>query len=139
MQDVCIIDLLGIADRLKYKQSRSHNRTGRQVWFSVTSNKLSNPAPFLRLYITQYTMRCSIIIAAALPLVQGVRIIQSNDDGWAEINLRTMFNVLNAAGHEAVLSGPAENQSGKGTQSIRKMPNQIAYISRFIRCHTQDG
>lgn len=60
-------------------------------------------------------MRCSILIAAALPLVQGVRIIQSNDDGWAEINLRTMFNVLNAAGHEAVLSGPAENQSGKGS------------------------
>jgi broad specificity polyphosphatase/5'/3'-nucleotidase SurE len=83
-------------------------------------------------------MRCSIFIAAALPLVQGVRIIQSNDDGWAEINLRTMFNVLTAAGHEAVLSGPAENQSGKGMQSIRKMPNQITYISRFIRCHTQD-
>ena len=67
-------------------------------------------------------MRCSILIAAALPLVQGVRIIQSNDDGWAEINLRTMFNVLNAAGHEAVLSGPAENQSGKGTQSMCRMP-----------------
>ena len=83
-------------------------------------------------------MRCSILIAATLPLVQGVRIIQSNDDGWAEINLRTMFNVLTAAGHEAVLSGPAENQSGKGTQAIHSVTNQTAHIFRFIRCHTQD-
>jgi broad specificity polyphosphatase/5'/3'-nucleotidase SurE len=60
-------------------------------------------------------MRSSLFLAAALPLVQGVRIIQSNDDGWSEINLRTFFNVLDAAGHQVVLSGPAENQSGKGS------------------------
>jgi broad specificity polyphosphatase/5'/3'-nucleotidase SurE len=59
-------------------------------------------------------MRSSILLAAALPLVQGVRIVQSNDDGWAEINLRTFFDVLSTAGHEVVLSGPAENQSGTG-------------------------
>jgi broad specificity polyphosphatase/5'/3'-nucleotidase SurE len=59
-------------------------------------------------------MRYSFFIAAALPLAQGIRVIQSNDDGWAEINLRTFFNVLNAAGHQVILSGPAENQSGKG-------------------------
>ena len=62
-------------------------------------------------------MRCSILIAAALPLAQGIRIIQSNDDGWAEINIRTFFNTLTAAGHQSVLSGPAENQSGTGTYS----------------------
>jgi hypothetical protein len=63
-------------------------------------------------------MRSSLIIAAALPLVQGVRIVQSNDDGWSEINLRTFFNVLDAAGHQVVLSGPAENQSGKGSYAF---------------------
>ena len=68
-------------------------------------------------------MRYSLLIAAALPLAQGVRIIQSNDDGWSEINLRTFFNVLNSAGHEVVLSGPAENQSGKGTSSLCTMIN----------------
>lgn len=67
--------------------------------------------PYIR-----FIMRCSLLIAAALPLAQGVRIVQSNDDGWAEINLRTFFNVLDAAGHQVVLSGPAENQSGSGTQ-----------------------
>lgn len=59
-------------------------------------------------------MRYSLLIAAALPLAQGIRIVQSNDDGWAEINIRTFFNTLNAAGHQVVLSGPAENQSGTG-------------------------
>ncbi|KAH9864103.1 hypothetical protein J1614_010036, partial [Plenodomus biglobosus] len=56
-----------------------------------------------------------LLAAAALPLAQGVRIVQSNDDGWSEINLRTFFNVLNTAGHQVVLSGPAENQSGRGS------------------------
>jgi broad specificity polyphosphatase/5'/3'-nucleotidase SurE len=59
-------------------------------------------------------MRSFLLLAAALPLTQGVRIVQSNDDGWSEINLRTLFDVLNTAGHEVVLSGPAENQSGTG-------------------------
>ncbi|KAF1929995.1 acid phosphatase precursor [Didymella exigua CBS 183.55] len=60
-------------------------------------------------------MRCSLLVATILPLAQGIRIIQSNDDGWAEINIRTFFNTLNAAGHQVVLSSPAENQSGSGS------------------------
>ncbi|KAH7383164.1 acid phosphatase precursor [Pyrenochaeta sp. MPI-SDFR-AT-0127] len=60
-------------------------------------------------------MRSSLLLAAALPLAQGIRIIQSNDDGWSEANLRTFFNVLNTAGHQVVLSGPAEQQSGTGS------------------------
>ncbi|KAI8935270.1 hypothetical protein NX059_007859 [Plenodomus lindquistii] len=56
-----------------------------------------------------------LLAAAALPFTQGVRIVQSNDDGWSEINLRTFFNVLSDAGHQLVLSGPAEGQSGRGS------------------------
>lgn len=62
-------------------------------------------------------MRFHLLLAAvALPLTQGVRIVQSNDDGWSEINIRTFFNALNAAGHQVVLSSPAENESGKGSK-----------------------
>jgi len=57
-----------------------------------------------------------LLAAAAAPLAQAVRIVQSNDDGWSEANLRTFFDVLDAAGHEVVLSGPAENQSGTGSR-----------------------
>ena len=60
-------------------------------------------------------MRSTILLGAVLPFTtQAIKIIQSNDDGWAEINIRTMFNSLTAAGHEAIISSPAENQSGKG-------------------------
>lgn len=54
---------------------------------------------------------------AVLPIlaVQGVRIVQSNDDGWAELNIRTLNDALRAAGHNVVLSGPAEDKSGSGT------------------------
>lgn len=60
-------------------------------------------------------MRSYLLLAAALPLTQGIKIIQSNDDGWAEANIRTFFNTLTAAGQDVVLSGPAENQSGTGS------------------------
>lgn len=41
-------------------------------------------------------------------------IVLSNDDGWAEINIRTFYNTLRAAGDSVVLSAPAENESGTG-------------------------
>ena len=43
----------------------------------------------------------------------GARIIQANDDGWAELYARSLNDALNAAGHDVVLSCPADNQSGK--------------------------
>ncbi|KAF2704395.1 sure-like protein, partial [Pleomassaria siparia CBS 279.74] len=55
------------------------------------------------------------ILLSVLPLTQAVRIVQSNDDGWAEINIRTLFNSLTSAGHDVILSGPAEGKSGSGS------------------------
>ena len=68
----------------------------------------------LRNFARFITMRSALLLSAVLPLAQAVRIIQSNDDGWAEINLRTLFNHFDQAGHDVVLSGPAEQQSGTG-------------------------
>ncbi|KAL5049189.1 hypothetical protein BDW71DRAFT_217798 [Aspergillus fruticulosus] len=49
-----------------------------------------------------------------LPLASAINIVSSNDDGWAEINIRQLFNALTSAGHSVVLSAPAENKSGSG-------------------------
>lgn len=43
-----------------------------------------------------------------------VNIVSSNDDGWAEVNIRALFESLGDAGHSVVVSAPAENQSGTG-------------------------
>jgi 5'/3'-nucleotidase SurE len=54
-------------------------------------------------------------IVALFPLAaSAVNIISSNDDGWAEANIRAFFESLQAADHSVVVSAPAENQSGKG-------------------------
>ncbi|KAL2260203.1 hypothetical protein VTK26DRAFT_5877 [Humicola hyalothermophila] len=69
-------------------------------------------------------------LVALLPVlgVHGIRIIQSNDDGWAEQYVRSFHNALLASGHDAVLSAPAENKSGSGSLDIepsaRKSPCQ---------------
>ena len=47
-------------------------------------------------------------------LAPSLRIVQSNDDGWAEANARAFFNRLTAAGHDVVLSAPALDRSGTG-------------------------
>jgi hypothetical protein len=62
-------------------------------------------------------MRPSTAIAAVLApgLASCVRIIQSNDDGWAELYLRAFHDALLASGHDAVVSAPAENKSGTST------------------------
>ncbi|KAK5078033.1 hypothetical protein LTR51_000218 [Lithohypha guttulata] len=46
---------------------------------------------------------------------QAARIVQSNDDGWAEKNIRTLNTALVAAGNDVVLSAPADNQSGRSS------------------------
>ena len=53
-----------------------------------------------------------------LPLAaRAVNIVSSNDDGWAEANIRALYDSLTAAGNSVVLSAPADNQSGRGNSS----------------------
>jgi hypothetical protein len=51
---------------------------------------------------------------AVLSSAHGARLLQSNDDGWAELYIRSFNDALNQAGHDVVLSSPAENKSGAG-------------------------
>lgn len=55
------------------------------------------------------------VVALAVGGTQGIRIIQSNDDGWAELYLRSFHDSLLSSGHDAVISAPAENKSGRGS------------------------
>lgn len=49
---------------------------------------------------------------------QGVKIMQSNDDGWAEMYLRSFHSALVDAGHDALVSAPADNESARSTYRI---------------------
>lgn len=43
-----------------------------------------------------------------------LNIVLSNDDGFESANIHALYVKLKAAGHDVVLSGPAQNNSGKG-------------------------
>lgn len=60
-------------------------------------------------------MRLSILTLSLLPLlVQSTNIVLSNDDGWAELNIRVFYDLLTRARNSVVLSAPADNKSGTG-------------------------
>ncbi|KAL4976218.1 survival protein sure-like phosphatase/nucleotidase [Aspergillus desertorum] len=71
---------------------------------------------------------------ALLPLASAINIVSSNDDGWAEINIRQLFNALTSAGHSVVLSAPAENES-----STDKAPSNRTEPCEFDSCAANSG
>jgi len=85
-------------------------------------------------------MRCSKFFAAfiALPLTaQAANIVLSNDDGWAEINIRTLFNVLTKAGENVVLCAPAVNKSGSGMFEVSG--SNVSTSCSLDNLHTNDS
>ncbi|KAF4964130.1 hypothetical protein FSARC_7912 [Fusarium sarcochroum] len=80
----------------------------------------------------------SFVSLAILPLaVQAVRIVQSNDDGWAESYVRTFNDALNKAGYEVVLSAPAENKSGSGSRDEK--PKDRTSACQYNSCPANTG
>lgn len=63
-------------------------------------------------------LRGATVAVLAVGGSQAARIIQSNDDGWAEMYLRSFHDALINAGHDAVVSAPAENKSARSTSCL---------------------
>ncbi|KAI1780539.1 sure-like protein [Hypoxylon cercidicola] len=83
-------------------------------------------------------MRAQYILSA-LPILgaHGARILQSNDDGWAELYIRSLNEALNEAGHDVVLSAPAENKSGSGSTDVEPSPRRQA--CQYDSCPANSG
>lgn len=56
----------------------------------------------------------SVLLSLLALEAQAANIVSTNDDGWAEINIRAFYNALKGAGHDVVLSAPAVDKSGTG-------------------------
>ncbi|KNF02711.1 hypothetical protein PSTG_03997 [Puccinia striiformis f. sp. tritici PST-78] len=48
---------------------------------------------------------------------KSLNILQGNDDGWAECNIRTLYRILKERGHQTMISAPVRNKSGTGSMS----------------------
>ena len=64
--------------------------------------------------------RLAFALASLVLLVDSTNIVLSNDDGWAEINVRIFYDLLSRAGNSVVLSAPADNKSGTGIAMAEK-------------------
>lgn len=54
--------------------------------------------------------------------VNALNVVLSNDDGWAEINIRLFYDSLTAAGDSVIISAPADNESGTGSSDATPTP-----------------
>ncbi|CAN8104635.1 unnamed protein product [Discula destructiva] len=59
-------------------------------------------------------------------------VVLSNDDGWAEKNIRVFYNALTAAGNDVVISAPADNKSGTGSSD--GAPTRVGNGCQFNSC-----
>ncbi|KAK3216433.1 hypothetical protein GRF29_8g3247410 [Pseudopithomyces chartarum] len=65
-------------------------------------------------------------------LASGANILLSNDDGWAQLNIRTFYSALTAAGNSVVVSAPADNKSGTGSSD--STPTTVTSGCQFKSC-----
>ena len=69
-------------------------------------------------------MRVAELAVAILPLAgHAVNVVISNDDGWAEKNIRSFYHSLEKAGFNSIISAPADNKSG--SSSLDAPPTQV--------------
>ncbi|TFY62441.1 hypothetical protein EVJ58_g3863 [Rhodofomes roseus] len=61
-------------------------------------------------------------------------IVLTNDDGWAVAQIRAQYAGLASAGHDVILSSPAENQSGTGSDT--ETPQSLTEPCEYNTCPT---
>ncbi|KAH8788131.1 acid phosphatase precursor [Diaporthe sp. PMI_573] len=64
--------------------------------------------------------------------VQAVNIVLSNDDGWAEKNIRVFYDALSSTGESVIISAPADNRSGTGSSDAT--PGTVTSGCQFNSC-----
>lgn len=74
----------------------------------------------------------SSALLSLLPATDAVNIVLSNDDGWAEKNIRVFYDTLTDAGEDVVISAPAENKSGSGSLDVE--PTIVLTGCEFDSC-----
>ncbi|KAI4194658.1 MAG: hypothetical protein LQ350_007648 [Teloschistes chrysophthalmus] len=80
-------------------------------------------------------MRFLTLTLSILPTIaQSANIVLSNDDGWAEINIRAFYDKLTRAGNSVILSAPADNKSGTGSSDAPALP--LTKPCEFNSCPT---
>ncbi|TFK37594.1 sure-like protein [Crucibulum laeve] len=78
------------------------------------------------------TISLPIILTLALRATHALKIVLTNDDGWATAQVRAEFDALQAAGFQVLLSAPAINKSGTGSSTAT--PTVLSGPCEFNTC-----
>ena len=74
----------------------------------------------------------SFAASSALPQATGTfNVVQTNDDGWAEANIRELWSKLTAAGYNSIISAPPYDMSGSGSLEDHPHP-----MDKAFQCHS---
>ncbi|KAG6362659.1 hypothetical protein INS49_007751 [Diaporthe citri] len=77
-------------------------------------------------------MQIPLSVLLAPLAAQAVNIVLSNDDGWAEKNIRVFYDTLTSAGESVIISAPADNRSGTGSSDAT--PGTVTSGCEFNSC-----
>ncbi|EGF98977.1 uncharacterized protein MELLADRAFT_40544 [Melampsora larici-populina 98AG31] len=88
----------------------------------------------LRILTVFYEAFVILLLSLAAPGVFGIdrsqiKILQGNDDGWAEANIRAAYKVFTQAGYQSIISAPTENKSGSGSSSAQ--PKKLEKVGQY--------
>ena len=89
------------------------------IYFSRRLSLRKQPYYLLHLKMRLSTAHILSFLLPLLPLTSiALNIIVNNDDGFGSANIRELYRLLNAAGHNAWIVAPVSNQSGKGGTEV---------------------
>lgn len=77
-------------------------------------------------------MQIPLSVLLAPLAAQAVNVVLSNDDGWAEKNIRVFYDTLTSAGESVIISAPADNESGTGSSDAT--PGTVTSGCEFNSC-----
>ncbi|KAI4716826.1 acid phosphatase [Aureobasidium sp. EXF-10727] len=79
----------------------------------------------------------NLLLLSLTPCVNTANIVLSNDDGWAEMNIHTLYERLKAENHSVSISAPAIDQSATG--SSHAAPKPMKEPCQYHTCNTGDS
>ena len=71
------------------------------------------------------------LTAALLAPSNALNILVNNDDGFGSANIRELYRLLRAAGHDAWIVAPVDNESGQGGRSVFTTSSTLTKPSEY--------
>ena len=73
----------------------------------------------------------AVAVSAFVGSSSAISVLMGNDDGFASAQLREVYRLLKAHGHEVLIVAPVDNESGQGGRSVFTSSRNLTVPSEF--------